>query len=292
MQEPAGGGPDDLNAIIARQAQEIERLRSQLEADRFAAELREALTLGATSATIASPLSHGRLLEMIVQTAAQVINARAAALFTIDEDARELVFEVALGQKADEVRRFRVPLGHGIAGLVAATGQPMAISDAQSDPRHASEIAESVGYHPQSILCVPLSRDGEITGVLELLDKDVAPSFTAADITTLGYFANQAAVAIEQSRVHRNMRALIDEAIHASALSDASKQRLRDRAGAFIAGIEEDPAHRRALELAALIHEITVQGEAETRAVDAILRGFVQYLRTRPRSSDEMGAFL
>jgi GAF domain-containing protein len=228
---------------------------------------------------------------MIVETAAHVINARAASLFTIDEAARELVFEVALGQKAEEVRKFRVPLGHGIAGLVAATGQPMAISDAQSDPRHASEIAESVGYKPQSILCVPLTRDGEIIGVLELLDKDGAPSFTASDLTALGFFANQAAIAIEQSRIHRNMRALVDEALRPLPLADAVRQRLREHANAFIATIEDDPAYRRSLELATLVQEIAAQGEDEAKAVDAILRGFVQYLRTRPRSSEEMGAF-
>jgi subtilisin family serine protease len=43
---------------------------------------------------------------------------RAAALFLVDEVAEELIFEVALGQKADEVKKFRGPLGHGIAGLV------------------------------------------------------------------------------------------------------------------------------------------------------------------------------
>jgi len=63
---------------------------------------------------IAEPMSHSRLLEMIVETAAQVISAEAASLFLIDQESQELIFEVALGQKADEVKHFRVPLGHGI----------------------------------------------------------------------------------------------------------------------------------------------------------------------------------
>src|SRR5207245_1557500 len=117
----------------------------------------------------------------------------------INEETHELIFEVALGQKAQEVKKFAIPLGHGIAGLVAVSGQPMAISDAQRDPRQASDIARSVGYVPQSILCVPLFYNDQIIGVLELLDKADASSFTAADMETLGLFANQAAVAIEQS---------------------------------------------------------------------------------------------
>src|SRR5579885_513846 len=126
---------------IAQQREEIDGLRLRLADERFAAELREALTLAATAGTISAPVTHSRLLEMIVATAAQVIAAHAASLFLIAEQAPELVFEVALGQKAEEVRKFRVPLGHGVAGLVAVSGQAMAVSDAQVDPRQASDIA-------------------------------------------------------------------------------------------------------------------------------------------------------
>jgi hypothetical protein len=122
--EPRAGDQDTLTwaqETIARQAEEIERLRRQLADERFAENLRETLTLAVAVGTIASPVTHSRLLEMIVETAAHVISARAAALFLIDEEAQELVFEVALGSKAEEVKKFRVPLGHGIAGLVAMT---------------------------------------------------------------------------------------------------------------------------------------------------------------------------
>src|SRR5436190_12662437 len=175
MKDNNQSSPDDALAkaqeTIAQQRAEIERLRARVASERYADELRDALTLAATAGTIASPVSHSRLLEMIVEAAAQVISARAASLFLVNEETQELIFEVALGQKAQEVKKFSVPLGHGIAGLVALSGQPMAISDAQHDPRQASDIAQSVGYVPQSILCVPLFYNEEIIGVLELLDK-------------------------------------------------------------------------------------------------------------------------
>src|SRR5919202_364244 len=68
----------EAQETIARQAREIERLRRQLADERFAEELREFITVAAAAGTIASPLSHSRLLEMIVETAAHVISARAA----------------------------------------------------------------------------------------------------------------------------------------------------------------------------------------------------------------------
>ncbi len=164
---------------IQRQAEELEHLRRRLKDEKAVEDLRASLSLAGIAGAIASPVSHGELLEMIVRTAAHVISARAGSLFLIDEESEELVFEVAIGPKAQEVRKFRVPLGHGIAGLVAVTGQPMAVSDAERDPRQAADIARSVGYTPQTILCVPLYYRDEVIGVLELLDKQGAPSFTA-----------------------------------------------------------------------------------------------------------------
>jgi GAF domain-containing protein len=273
------------SATIARQAREIERLRRLLD-DQGGAELREALTLAATAGVIGSPVTHGRLLEMIVETAAAVIGANAGALFLIDETASELVFEVAIGPKAEAAKKFRVPLGHGIAGLVAVSGQPMAVADADRDPRQASDIARAAGYVPRSILCVPLVYGERVTGVLELLDKSGAATFGAHDMETLGLFANQAAVAIEQSRARSHLGALIAELLGDRGAS------LRAKAAAFADRLEgEDVEYRRAIELADLVNEIAWRGEEERQACATILRGFADYLRVRSNPFDGLGAF-
>ncbi|HEX6291751.1 MAG TPA: GAF domain-containing protein, partial [Herpetosiphonaceae bacterium] len=237
-----------------------------------------------------APMTHSRLLEMIVQTAASVISARAAALFLVDETTQELTFEVALGGSAETVKHFRVPLGHGIAGFVALTGQAIAIADVQNDARHASDIARSVGYMPQSILCVPLFFNDQIIGVLELLDKEGADSFSPADMHLLGIFANQAAVAIEQSWTDQHLTVLIGEALVGlgSAAIDQSG-RMRERVEAFIADAQADPRYRQTLELARLVQEITVQGESELKTCQTILRSFADYLRARPAPESQIG---
>ena len=289
--EPMGGHRETLaqaRETIESQAKEIERLKRRLADERFAEDLREALTLAAAAGTIASPVSHSRLLEMIVETAANVIVARAAALFLIDEEREELIFEVALGSKAGEVKKFRVPLGHGIAGLVALSGQPMAVSG-ENHPRQASDIAESVGYKPQSILCVPLYYGDQIIGVLELLDKEGADSFSPEDMQDLGFFANQAAVAIEQSRINRSLAGLLGEVVH-SVGDGTNGGGLQRRARAFAESLEEDPAFRQALELARLVGEIAHEGENELKGCRAILRGFAEYLRSRPAPVTDLGS--
>jgi signal transduction protein with GAF and PtsI domain len=161
---------------LARAQEEISRLERRLSDERFAEELKDALTLAAAAGQISAPVTHSRLLEMIVETAASVIPSRAASLFLIDQETEELIFEVALGPEAEEVRKFRVPLGRGIAGLVAVSGQPMAISDASSDPRQAADIAKSVGYTPGTILCVPLIHNEVVIGVLETPTATAPPA--------------------------------------------------------------------------------------------------------------------
>lgn len=248
---------------------------------RFAASLREALSLAETAGTIGARVTHAELLEMIVATAAQVLRARAGALLLIDEDTDELVFEVAVGGQAEEVKQFRVPVGHGIAGHVAVTGQPIAISEAAADPRTATDIADRVGFRPDSILCVPLFYDDEVIGVLELLDKEDGSSFSADDIESLGLFANQAAVAIEHSRVHTSLGALIGDVLRTVGNGKELRRTVEQDASAFASRVAQDPTSRHALALAQLVQEIARAGEREAQACHAILESFADYLRGR-----------
>ncbi len=271
-------------AVIARQAEELERLRLQHTDARLAEDLRAALVRSALAGTIAAPVTHSRLLEMIVETAAQVISSQAASLFLVDEERRELVFEIALGQKAEEVKKFRVPLGHGIAGHVAATGQPTATSGTV-DPRQALEIGESVGYVPRTILCVPLFYADRVIGVLELLDKADQATFTMLDMHVLGLFANMAAVAIEQSRTRDSLSGVIAEMVlefSSGGLPDVERQQLMRGMQRLAGNIARDERYQQALGVVRLVEEIARRGEHELGACEAVLRAFADYLR-RPQ---------
>lgn len=285
-QDPEHLDLEEAQEMIRRQQAEIQRLQEQLADFRLVEDLRSAFNLAATASVLGTRVSHVRLLEMIVETAARVIGARAASLFLIDHDASELVFEVATGPKAEEVKQFRVPLGRGIAGLVAATGQPLAISNVEDDPRHASHIAESVGYMPQSILCVPLFFEGQIIGVFELLDRESGESFGPADIELLGHFASQAAIAIEQSRVFRGLVPLVGQALEELGLiPDELREPLRERANAFAESVESSASHQQAMELARLVQEVSSYGDGECELCRQILTSFASHLRSRSGGS-------
>ena len=269
---------DDALTIINRQAEELSRLRQVTAGNSLGADIRRAVQLAGTINTLTAPAHHTELLEMIVNTAARVIGARAAALFMIDREASELIFEVATGSKADEVMHFRVPLGQGIAGLVAVTAQPMAVSDVGQDPRHASDIAESVGYQPESILCVPLILDGEVIGVLELLDRNDGVSFSPGDIELLDQFGRQAAVAIEQSRTFGSLTLLIGQALDDLGLiPDDHAAALHAQLASFTSEIESTAEFNRSVELARMVLDISSRGEAEHRLCREILDGISRY---------------
>jgi GAF domain-containing protein len=251
----------------------------------FVNDLREALTLAGTAGTINAPVTHSQLLELIVQTAAHVMGAKAASLCLLDDGGRELVFEVVQGEKAEELKKIRVPVGHGIVGLVAQTGEPIAISDASSDARHASDVAHRVGYVPQSIVAVPLFYEERVIGVLELLDKEDGGPFDAADMQAVGLFANQAAIAIQQSRAHTSLALLLMDVIWSlGEVSPARRLRLADGARAFAADLERGE-YGRALQLAGLVREIVHAGPRQTTACRRMLEAFAEYLRRRPAAT-------
>ncbi len=91
-------------------------------------------------------------------------------------------------------------------GVVLTEGRPLRLADLTQDPR-------SVGFPPhhppmRSLLAVPVASHGRVLGNLYLTEKESAPAFDAADEETLGRFATQAALAIENARLHRQVRAL------------------------------------------------------------------------------------
>jgi hypothetical protein len=96
--------PSDAEATIARQEAEIERLRRRVTDDRFAHDLRDALTTASATGTIGTLVTHTGLLKMIVVAGADIIDAKAASLFLIDAEQQNLVFEMALDDEVAEAR--------------------------------------------------------------------------------------------------------------------------------------------------------------------------------------------
>jgi GAF domain-containing protein len=269
--------------MIAQQKAEIDVLRSQLSDQQFAGELRQAVVLAVAAGAVTTPIAHSRLLELIVRTSMHVIPSKQAALFLIDEEAQELRFETAIGPHAGGVEAVRVPLGHGIAGLVAQTGEPMIVADADRDHRQAADIARATGYAPKNILCVPVVYEDRVIGALEMMDKEGAHSFAASDMETLSFFAKQAAISIEQSLMTRNVCQLLTTSLQNLWTSaDDQKTALQQGAKSFARRLEETSLYERTLELAEFVRVIVSSGEGEVKLCEAVLKSLADYVQSPP----------
>ena len=97
-------------------------------------------------------------------------DAEAASILLADEDTGDLTFRAAVGGEPDRVKKMTIKAGQGISGWVAEHGRPQIVNEVKKDPRHSTHISDEVGYHPKSVLCVPLRWD-EGMGALQLLNK-------------------------------------------------------------------------------------------------------------------------
>jgi len=141
-----------------------------------------------------------QLLELIIETATRMMDARASSLLLLDHKTQKLYFKVATGAKSTDIKQFAIDLGQGIAGHVAQTGEPLLIPDVATDPRWYKEISESIGFKTQSIACVPMKINGDIIGVVEIIDKSDGSAIRDQDLKILSVFADLAAQAIRNAR--------------------------------------------------------------------------------------------
>lgn len=140
------------------------------------------------------------LLRTIVETAAETLGAEAGSILLYDEEGK-LRFHTASGQAASAVKPMYVKPGQGIAGWTAETGKPALVNDVGSDPRFERGFDRATGFITRSILCVPLTFEGRVIGVLELLNSRRADGFDNEDQYLLFSLADQAAISIEHVRL-------------------------------------------------------------------------------------------
>ena len=167
------------------------------------------------SSWVSSVQDLDKLLELIIESAAQVVQAKAASLLLVENKTNTLFFQVATGEKKEEVKEYRVKMGQGIAGHVAQTGEPLLIADVANDPRWFKEISESIRFETQSIACVPLKVGDNTIGVVQIIDKEDGRPLETADMALLNEFAALAALAIGHAQniqeVKRENRDLKEE---------------------------------------------------------------------------------
>jgi GAF domain-containing protein len=263
--------------------EEISHSEGQTEERRLADQVERLVSSLQASGRAVLPRTSDALLHSIVEAAARIFGAAAASIALVDEERGVLEFKVAIGQGNSDIIGKSFPLDKGIAGYVAMTGQPLAVSNVEQDPRFAQDFAKGTGYVPRSILAAPLLSGERVIGVMEVLDKIQAASFGLQDMELLSLFARQAALAIDQSaHVDRIGEALILGLERLAAAEGADAPDLLSALRKIDPGCLEA---RDLLALADLFYEIGKLGSAEQRACIQVMAAFAEYSRAKSKLS-------
>ncbi len=154
------------------------------------------------SKTVNSAIDINTLLGLILGAATRSINADRGTLYLIDAEAGEIWSKMMQGKTLVEIR---LPIGKGLAGYVAQTGETVNITDAYKDPRFNPEIDRKSGYHTRNVLCMPMrDKEGKPIGVFQFLNKSWG-SFTSEDESFIDALSVHAAIALENATLVQQM---------------------------------------------------------------------------------------
>ncbi len=193
-----------LRELSTRIRKADDNIVTRLEEQRQSIEVRfnKLQRLIEASKIINSTLDLDKLLGLILDSAAQSIDADRGTLYLVDTIKKELWSKVLQGTNMVEIR---LPVGKGLAGYVAETGETIIIPDTYADPRFNPEIDKRTGYHTHNMLCMPMkNKDGKIIGVFQLLNKK-HECFDNEDVSFIDALSAHASVAIENARMAQEM---------------------------------------------------------------------------------------
>lgn len=126
---------------------------------------------------VATALTSTLELEIVLTTVmtkmAQFFGPERWSMMLVDKEKNDLYYVIAVGEDTNSLRGMRVPMGEGIAGWVALTGNPMVVPDTTVEPRWQEFSRENPGLNIYSIACMPVRSAEGVIGVIQLLNSKI-----------------------------------------------------------------------------------------------------------------------
>lgn len=209
---------EQLLVVIASQmAGLFENMRLNEEtrerAQKLADSVRQLQAVRDTSLDIAGDLDLNTLLKRVAQRARDLVGARGAELGLYNS--HEQVIDIVVSDTPwENVQGVKIPLMAGVAGRLAAFGEPIIVSDYNA---WQGRLFPERRVNFRAVTGVPLKFKGEVIGTLTVLDDREEKIFTNEDVHLLELLAPQAAISIRNARLYQEL----EERITAQQLAES-----------------------------------------------------------------------
>ena len=139
------------------------------------------------------------ILGVIMDKMAKFFGPERWSMLMVDEAANELYYAIAVGENAESLKGLRVPIGEGVAGWVAATGNPLIVPDVKLDVQWSAFAKSHPDLNIQSIACVPVRSGNKTLDVIQLLNSKL-DLLSEYSVSFLRILCDYAAIAIQNAR--------------------------------------------------------------------------------------------
>ncbi len=220
--------------------------------------------LSQLSQILNSTLDHKEIRRRAMEAATRLMKAEVGSLLLVDEAKRQLYFEVALGDREEDIKTIALNFGEGIAGWVTQHGKPLIVNSPGKDTRFFKGVDERTEFKTRNIICVPVKVKEKTIGVLEAINKQKRGGFNREDLSLLTSLADQVAIALDNSRLYQELEEMFFQT--ADSLADAIEkrdpytgghtQRVTLYSQAIAKYLQLNPLERKWLKIASVLHDI------------------------------------
>jgi len=225
------------NAIIY---DEVQKKVKQLEA------------ISKISKTVVSNRYLKEILQLIVTITTQVMDLKLSSILLLDEKKKELIISATLSSNQEYIEKPNLKIDDSISGMVVREKMPITVLDVTKEKNYRyPEIAKKEGV--VSMLSVPMMVKDKVIGVINVYTEK-EHIFTKEEVELLQVIADQAAVAIENTRLNEEVFAA-KEALETRKIVEKAKGILMKELN-----ISEDEAykkiHRKSMDLRKSMKEV------------------------------------
>ncbi len=151
--------------------------------------------LSEISYEINSSLNLDQVLASAAQQVKRLMQFEIFAVLLREENTNDMYVRFAIGHRPEVIEHWRIPMGDGIIGAAATTGQAICVGDVLKDPRYLPAVDDV-----RSELAVPLIVRGRVIGVMDIESRQ-PDYFTPYQQTILTLVASRIGTAVENARL-------------------------------------------------------------------------------------------